>query len=65
MLRSHASTPMDLLIEELITIGLQRCNKMLSFNLKCRHIAVIFSDEIISTVDAIVFVEMTYSWQSY
>jgi len=56
---------MYLLIEDIKTVGLQRCNKVLSFNLKCRHIAVIFSDEIIFTVDAVVFVEMTYTWQSY
>ena len=46
-------------------IGLHICNKMLSFNLKCGYIAVIFSDEIIFTVDAVEFVEMIDTWQSY
>ena len=38
--------------------------KMLSFNLKV-HIAMILSDEMIFTVDAVIFVEMKYTWQSY
>ena len=55
---------MYLMIEDMNTIGLQRCNKVLSFNQKYWHIAMIFSDKIIFTVDA-VFVEMADTLQSY
>ena len=65
MLRSYASTTIYLLIEDVETIGLQRCNKILSFNQKFRSIGVIFSDEIVFTLDAVVFVKMTNTWQRY
>ena len=65
MLRSYASIPMYLLIEDMKTIGPQRCNKMLSFNQKFRRIAMIILDEIIFTLDAIVFIEITNTWQKY
>ena len=53
------------MIENIKTVRLQGCDKHLSFNQKCGNIVIIFSDEKMFTIDAVVFVEMTYTWQSY
>ena len=65
IIRSYTRVSMYLMIENMKTIRLQRCDKHLSFNQKCRNVVIVFTDEKMFTIDAVVSVEMTYTWQSY
>lgn len=53
-LKSYARTPRHLLTDAMKTRRLERCKKVRSFIKKCRKSVIIFSDEKIFTVDAVV-----------
>ena len=54
MLRSYTRISMYLMIENMKTIRLQRFDKHLSFNQKCRNVVIVFTDEKMFTIDAVV-----------